>query len=83
MGRPFAACLGCIAMLSQILSGMVHGQDTEAILVRCLIATVIAAIPGWIIGQLADAVVRESIEASYRRQIEQIRQQPKAESTAS
>ncbi|MBU6238787.1 MAG: hypothetical protein KGQ51_13255 [Planctomycetes bacterium] len=75
MGRSFAACLGCIAMLTQIASGFLHGTDTETTLVRCVVALVIAAIPGWIIGQMADAVVRESIEAQYRRQIEQFKSQ--------
>ncbi len=73
MGRPFAACLGCIAMLSQIIPGIVHGDSTESILVRSVIAMVIAAFVGWIIGQLADAVVRENIETHYRRQIDQLK----------
>jgi hypothetical protein len=60
-------------MLTQIASGFLHGTETETILVRCVVALVIAAIPGWIIGQMADAVVRESIEAQYRRQIEQFK----------
>ena len=32
-----------------------------------------AALVGWIIGQLADAVVRENIETHYRRQIDQLK----------
>jgi tetrahydromethanopterin S-methyltransferase subunit C len=58
-------------MLSQIFFGMASGYGTETILVQSTIALVVAAFPGWIIGQLADAVVRESIEIHYRRQIEQ------------
>jgi hypothetical protein len=73
MGRSFAACLGCIAMLTQIIAGFVVGMDTETILVRSVVAMVVAALPGWIIGHMADAVVRESIEAQYRRQIEQLK----------
>jgi hypothetical protein len=75
MGRSFAACLGCIAMLTQIASGFFHGTEIETILVRCVVALVIAVIPGWVIGQMADAVVRENIEAHYRRQIEQFKSQ--------
>jgi hypothetical protein len=82
MGRLFAACLGCIAMMTQIALGLMHGTETESILVRCVVAMVIAAIPGWIIGQMADAVVRDSIEASYRRQIEQFKSQQARETGA-
>lgn len=82
MGRLFAACLGCIAMLTQIGSGLLHGLETESILVRCVVALMIAAIPGWIIGQMADAVVRENIEAHYRRQIEQLKLQQARETGA-
>lgn len=81
MGRPFAACLGCIAMFTQILLGMVHGQETETILVRSVIAMAVAAFPGWIIGRIADALVRENIEAHYRRQIEQLKAQKAADSS--
>ena len=75
MGRSFAACLGCIAMLTQIATGLLHGSETETVLVRCVVALVIAVVPGWIIGQMADSVVRENIEAHYRRQIEQFKSQ--------
>ncbi|MFO0013887.1 MAG: hypothetical protein ACK553_14190 [Planctomycetota bacterium] len=81
MGRLFAACLGCIAMLTQIAMGLVHGSETETILVRSVVALVVAAFPGWIIGHMADAVVRENIEAHYRRQIEQFKLQ-KSEKTS-
>jgi tetrahydromethanopterin S-methyltransferase subunit C len=66
-------------MLSQIIPGIVQGHETESILIRSVIAMVIAALPGWVIGRLADALVRENIEAHYRRQIEQLKSQKTAD----
>ena len=79
MGRLFAACLGCIAMLTQIAMGLWHGVDAETILVQSVVAMVVAAVPGWAIGFMADAMVRENIEAHYRRQIEQFKSQKSGE----
>ena len=79
MGRLFAACLGCIAMSTQIAMGLWHGVDAETILVRSVVAMVVAAVPGWAIGFMADAMVRENIEAHYRRQIEQFKSQKSEE----
>lgn len=82
MGRLYAACLGCIAMMSQIGLGLTHGSDTETILTRSVVALMIAALPGWIIGQMADSVVRENIETHYRRQIEQYKARKSKENSS-
>ncbi len=83
MGRPFAACLGCIAMISQIFLGMIANQPTESILVRSVVALVLAAIPGWVIGKLADGLVRDNIEAHYRRRVEELKLKQSSENAAS
>jgi predicted lysophospholipase L1 biosynthesis ABC-type transport system permease subunit len=71
MVRLFAACLGCIAMLSQILLGLAEGVEPETILVQGEIALLIASAVGWIIGKLTDALVRESIATRVRGSIQQ------------
>ena len=62
MVRSFAACLGCIAMISQIALGIAMGVETETILVQSVIALLIASAVGWVIGKLADELVRDMIE---------------------
>lgn len=82
MDRSFAACLGCIAMLTQILLGLVLGVESETVLVQSVVALLVASLMGWIIGKLADALVRESFETRKRRMQQQSPPMPRASSEA-
>lgn len=72
MARSFAACLGCIAMISQIALGIAMSVETETILVQSVIALLIASAMGWVIGKLADELVRDMIETPNRQRNQQL-----------
>lgn len=82
MVRSFAACLGCIAMLTQILLGLALGVESETVLVQSVVALLVASTTGWIIGKLADAMVRESFETREQRTQQQSHPMPRASSEA-
>ena len=74
LGRLFAACLGSIALSATIILGLMSGETPESILVQSLIATVVYATIGLGIGQVADSVVRQSVEINYRNKFEKLRE---------
>lgn len=74
LGRLFAACLGCIALSVTILLGLMSGEAPESILTHSLTFTVVFATIGLVIGQVADSVVRQSVEMNYRKKFEKLRE---------
>ena len=74
LGRLFAACLGSIALSASIILGLLSGETPESILAQSLIATVAYATIGLGIGQVADSVVRQSVEINYRNKFEKLRE---------
>ncbi len=79
MGRPFAACLGSIALIGQIVIGLIANSAVETILIRGTLLLVALSVVGGVIGKLADAIVRENIEAAYRRQVEELKAKQSAQ----
>ncbi len=73
LGRLFSACLGCIALSTTILLGLTSNETPESILIQSLMATVAFATIGLGIGQVADSVVRQSVEMNYRNKFEKLR----------
>lgn len=73
LGRSFAACLGCIALSVSILLGLIDQGATDAILSYSLNATAVFTAVGWILGNAADSIVRNSVEMNYRARVEQLR----------
>jgi hypothetical protein len=57
-----------------ILLGLLHGDIPESILVQSLGATVAFAAIGWVLGQVADSIVRQSVEMNYRARFEKLRE---------
>jgi len=74
LGRSFAACLGCIALSTTIVLGLVSGRSAESILTQSLTAMALFVPIGWVLGQVADSVVRQSVEVNYRMGFEKLRQ---------
>ena len=74
LGRLFAACFGCIALSTTILLGLMGSETPESILTHSLMATVVFATIGLGIGQVADSVVRQSVEMNYRNKFEKLRE---------
>jgi len=74
LGRLFAASFGCIALSTTILLGLLSENMPESILAHSLATTVVFAIVGLGIGQVADSVVRQSVEMNYRNKFEKLRE---------
>ncbi|MFN7730649.1 MAG: hypothetical protein ACK5OB_02025 [Pirellula sp.] len=69
-------------MLTQILLGLVLGVESETVLVQSVVALLVASLMGWIIGKLADAMVRESFETRKQRTQQKSHPMPRASSEA-
>lgn len=74
MGRTYAVSLGCLALVSCIVHGWLCANLPEDILVRGIAMLFVFAGIGWVIGQAAEQIVRQSLEMNYRTRIEQLRQ---------
>jgi hypothetical protein len=74
LARSFAACLGSIAMMFNIIGGVMIGDGVESTLIRSMLSLFVFATLGWIVGQTADLMVRQSLEANFRRKVEKIRE---------
>jgi uncharacterized membrane protein YfbV (UPF0208 family) len=79
LGRLFAACFGCIALSATIILGLLSNDIADAILTRALKASIAFTAVGWVIGQIADTVVRKSVEMNYRERFEKLRERRKKE----
>ena len=73
LGRLFAACLGCIALSTTIILGLIGGEVPDSVLTHSLAFTVVFATIGLGIGKVADSVVRQSVEMNYRNKFEKLR----------
>jgi hypothetical protein len=74
LGRSFAACFGCIALSISILMGLINGDVPESILTQALTATAAFTVVGWVLGNVADSIVRQSVETNYRVRFEKLRE---------
>jgi undecaprenyl pyrophosphate phosphatase UppP len=74
LGRSYAACFGCIALVTSILLGLANGELPDSILTQTLTFTLVFAVLGWVFGVVADQVVRQSVEMNYRDRFEKLRQ---------
>jgi len=74
LGRPFAACFGCIALATSISLGLLQGDFPDSILTQALTYTVAFSALGWILGSVGDQLVRQSVEMNYRERFEKLRQ---------
>lgn len=79
LGRPFAACFGCIALTASIILGLLNGTHPDSILTQALGATVVFSTVGWLLGSVGDQIVRQSVEMNYRERFEKLRQARKSE----
>jgi len=61
-------------MIAMIFIGLANGSDSETILTRAIMAVAAYSAVGWMMGVVADLIVRNSVEMNYRRRIEQLRQ---------
>ncbi|WP_231617228.1 hypothetical protein [Novipirellula aureliae] len=70
MTRSFALCLGALAMALVIVRGTLFGEFADNIALEAIGALVVFAAIGWVAGWIIDYVVRDTIEAAFRRRVE-------------
>jgi hypothetical protein len=66
MGRLYAGTLGPLACGMILTRGLVHGGGTEATILAACGGLFLFALIGYVAGQLADRLVRESVRTQFQ-----------------
>jgi len=66
MGRAFAGTLGPLAFACVVARGLVAGSGVEGTLATASAALYVFAIIGYIVGQLADFLVNDSVRIQFQ-----------------
>ena len=79
MARSYAACLGLLALVICIIRGIVMGNAPDATLMRAL-GMLLAFTPrGFFLGWIAEGLVRQSVEANFRRAVKKAEEKQSSE----
>jgi hypothetical protein len=70
MARAYAARLGCIAMVFGLLGHFGGNSHTSQTVIHAVVLLLIFSILGYVIGSVADELIRQSVEANFRRSVE-------------
>lgn len=70
MAHSYAVCLGLIAFVICIIRGLLTSESPDAVLVRAVTMMLAFAPLGFILGWITEALVRQSVEANFRRAVE-------------
>ena len=70
MGRHYAGVLGPLAFFTVAVRGLMHSAGVEATLLSAAIQLFLFAFIGYVVGQLADWVVFESVRDKIAVEIE-------------
>jgi hypothetical protein len=81
MARAYAARLGCIAMIFEMIKQCLNGGELSSGVWNGLSLLVIFAMIGFAIGATTESVIRQSLEANFRKKVENYRMQAKSTST--
>ncbi len=73
MARGYAACLGAIALLVSILRNVLDGQTSPEAISQTLVLTVVFVAIGFVVGAIADGLIRQSVESNFRRAVAKMR----------
>jgi hypothetical protein len=66
MGRAYAGSLGLLACGIILIRGLVHGAGAEATILAASGGLFLFALVGYVAGQLADMLVRESVTSQFQ-----------------
>ncbi len=69
MNRSYALSLGAVAMAVVTLRGIVRGEVVSEVVIESIVVLVVFALLGWMIGEIADHLVRTDVEARYRSRV--------------
>ena len=67
MARSYAACLGLIAFVICIIRGLIISNSPDGTLSHALVMLLVFAPVGYFLGWIADGLIRQSVEANFRR----------------
>lgn len=70
MAHSYAVCLGLIAFVTCIIRGLMTGEASEAVLLRAVTMMLAFAPLGFVLGWVTETLVRQSVEANFRRAVE-------------
>lgn len=65
--KVIAASFGLTAFAVGIVAGLLSGNATDTILIRSLIAMVIANGVGWVIGAIGERTINEALETAEKQ----------------
>lgn len=74
MPRSFAASLSALAMAIVVLRGAARGEPIEVVTAEAMVAMFVFAVMGYVAGQIADYLVRDSLERSFRTRMDWYRE---------
>lgn len=77
VARGYAACLGSIAFLVCLMRGLIALQSPLDILPSAIALAAVFTMIGWVIGALADHLIRQSLETKFRQSVQQYQDQRK------
>jgi response regulator of citrate/malate metabolism len=77
VARGYAACLGSIALVVYLLRGLIDSRSPMDVLPTALAMTLAFTAVGWIVGAIADYVIRHSLESKFRQTVQQYQERQK------
>ncbi len=77
MAHAYAARLGCIAMIFGLTRTILQDGGIISGVVGGLLLLIIFAVVGFVIGSLAENMIRQSLEVNFRKRVENYRMQAK------
>lgn len=69
MARAYSGVLACVALSLAITRGLVLRMTPNEILAQCIGFFILFAVIGYVIGFIAEKVVRESVESQFRKEM--------------
>lgn len=69
VGRSYAGVLGPLAMLGVIARGWLHTATVETVLQQATLALFAFAGIGWVIGQIAQSIVDDSVRGTIATEL--------------
>ena len=74
MLRSYAVSLGALAMGVVVLRGALYGDAAGEVALEAIFALAVCAVIGGVAGWMADYLVRDAVEQSFRKRVDWYRQ---------
>jgi hypothetical protein len=73
MGRSYAGILGCVAFFAEMARGVGHQSGLESVTPGAIVALFGFAAVGYLGGTIAEAIVRDSVQATLANEVNEIK----------